>query len=111
MPDTTSRPLRAQVWALAGTFLPAALVAVIAYTVATSIDDTSCDGFNCASFGYGVISAYAAFTAPLVGVLGQLATASLGAAWPSLRIHPARLGLLGALLSWTAFGLIATTTL
>lgn len=109
MPDATSRPLRAQVWALAGTFLPAALVAVIAYTVATSMDDTSCDGFDCASFGYGVISAYAQFTAPLVGVLGQLATAGLGAVWPALRSHPARLGLLGALMSWIVFGLIATS--
>lgn len=110
MPDPTSRPLRAQVWALAGTFLPAALVAVIAYTVATSTDDTNCDGFNCASFGYGIISAYAAYTAPLIGVLGQLTTAGLGAVWPSLRTHPARLGLLGALVSWIAFGLIMTTT-
>jgi hypothetical protein len=73
------------------------------------MDDTSCDGFGCASFGYGVIGAYAAFTAPLVGVLGQLTTAGLGAMWPSLRIHPARLGLLGALTSWLLFGLIATT--
>ena len=106
MPDTISRPLRAQVWALAGTFLPAALVAVIAYTVTTRMGDTNCDGYGCVSFGYGLISAYAAFTAPLVGVLGQLATAGLGALWPSLRL---RLGLLGALVSWIVLGLIVAT--
>ena len=109
MPDTTPRPLHAQVWALAGTFLPAALVAVIAYTVTIRMGDTNCDGYGCVSFGYGLIGAYAAFTAPLVGVLGQLATAGLGALWPSLRIHPAALGLLGALVSWIVLGLIVAT--
>ena len=109
MPATTPRPVRAQVWALAATFLPAALVAVIAYLAATSVDDSGCEGFSCASFGYAVIGAYAAFTAPIVGVLGQLATAGLGAVRPSLRHHPAGLGLLGALIGWVAFGLVATT--
>jgi hypothetical protein len=109
MPETKPRPVRAQVWALAGTFLPAALVAVIAFTVANAVDDTGCHDFGCVSFGYGVIGAFAMFTAPVVAVLGQLVTAGLCAAWPSLRIHPARLGLLGALLSWILFGLIATT--
>jgi len=109
MPDTNSRPASAQVWALAGTFLPAALVAVIAFAVANSVDDTGCDGFGCASFGYAVIGAFAVFAAPVVAVLGQLVTAGLGAVWPSLRNHPAGLGLLGALLSWILFGLIATT--
>lgn len=110
MPATDPRPLRAQVWALAGTFLPAALVAVIAYTAAYSVDDTGCDGFSCPSFGYGIIGVYAAATAPMVAVLGQLATAGLGALWPSLRFHPARLGLLGALTGWIVFGLVATTS-
>ena len=77
--------------------------------VAASMDDPSCDGFGCASFGYRLIGVYAAFAAPLVGVLGQLVTAGLGALRPSLRIHPARLGLLGALVSWVVLGLIATT--
>lgn len=109
MSATTPRPVRAQVWALAGTFLPAALIAVIGYVAASSVDDTGCDGFSCPSFGYGVISAFAAFTAPVVGVLGQLATAGLGAVWPSLRVHPARLGMLGALAGWITFGLVALT--
>jgi hypothetical protein len=110
MPDTNSRPVSAQVWALTGTFLPAALVAVIAYAVANSVDDAGCNDFNCASFGYGVISAFAMFAAAVVAVLGQLIAAGLGAVWPSLRNHPAGLGLLAALLSWILFGLIAATT-
>ena len=79
------------------------------FTAANTVDDTGCHDFGCPSFGYGVIGAFAMFTAPVVAVLGQLVTVGLGAAWPSLRIHPARLGLLGALLSWILFGLIATT--
>jgi hypothetical protein len=63
------------------------------------------------AFGYGIISAFATFTAPVVGVLGQLVTAGLGAVWPSLRNHPVRLGLLGALVSRVVFGLTATTAL
>ena len=110
MPAATPRPVRAQVWALAATFLPAALVAVIACVVSRNLDDTGCDGFGCASFGYAVISAYAAFTAPVVGALGQLVTAGLGAVRPALRTHPAGLGLLGALLSWIAVALLVATT-
>ncbi len=109
MRATNSRPVRAQVRALAGTFLPAALVAVLAYTAASSADDSGCDGFSCPSFGHGVIGVYAASTAPMVAVIGQLATAGLGAVWPSLGFHPVRLGLLGALAGWIVFGLAATT--
>lgn len=109
MPSTDARPVRAQVWALAATFLPAALIAVIAVAAGRSVDDSGCEGFGCASFGYAVISAYAAYTAPVVGVLGQLTTAGLGAVRPSLRSHPARLGLLGALAAWIVFGLAAAT--
>lgn len=73
------------------------------------MDDAGCDGFGCASFGYGVIGAYAAFTAPIVAALGQIATAGIGAVRPLLRVHPATLGLLGALTGWIVFGLVATT--
>jgi hypothetical protein len=107
VPETRSRLVSAQIWALAGTLLPAILVAVIAYAAAHSVDDTDCEGFGCASFGYGLISVLATFAAPVIAVLGQLVTAGLGAIWPALRVHPARLGLLGALVSWIVLGLVA----
>ena len=107
MPETRSRLLSARIWALAGTLLPAIVVAVIAYAAADSVDDTDCDGFGCPSSGYGLIGVLATFAAPMIAVLGQLITAGLGAIWPALRVHPARLGLLGSLVSWILLGLAA----
>jgi hypothetical protein len=96
-PSLPPRPARAQVWALIGTFVPAAGAAALAFGAAGRAED---------SFGYGLIGLFAAATAPAVAVLGQLTTAVLGAIWPSARTRPFWLGSLGAFLGWTVLAVV-----
>jgi hypothetical protein len=100
MTTTLSPRVRAQFWALAATAGPALLATAVGLAAAVTVDDTGCEGYTCPSFGYGVLAVFAFVAAPAVGVLGQLATAGLGAAARPLRSHPVVLGLLGAALAW-----------